>query len=157
VKISLETVRELAPDQVSLTAAKKLLKPAKWPVLGQTPSLNIIWSECQGSGANPYYSVVDAVNYGDKCTCPSRKFPCKHVLALLWQYAESGDNFADKEAPEWATEWLGRRRHGKAAKPENVSEPNVKKDINATVKFMQTPMLISIHYLFFTMGVFISY
>ncbi|MEJ2424086.1 MAG: SWIM zinc finger family protein, partial [Candidatus Thiodiazotropha sp.] len=68
--ISLDVVQELAPDQASLTAAKKLLKPAKWPVKGQAPSVNTIWGQCQGSGANPYYTMADVVDHGYKCTCP---------------------------------------------------------------------------------------
>lgn len=32
--LSLEKIERLAPDQVSLAAAKKLLKPGSWPTLG---------------------------------------------------------------------------------------------------------------------------
>ncbi|MCO1336857.1 SWIM zinc finger family protein, partial [Microbulbifer sp. OS29] len=63
-----------------------------------------------GSGANPYYTMADTVDQGYKCTCPSRKFPCKHVLALLWQFADGPDDFIESESPEWVVEWLGRRR-----------------------------------------------
>ncbi len=47
---------------------------------------------------------------GSKCTCPSRKFPCKHALALLWLKAEAIVSFAETETPEWVSEWLARRR-----------------------------------------------
>ncbi len=110
MNISLETVQELAPDQASIKAAKKLLKPVQWPVLGQAASVHSIWGECQGSGANPYYTMADAVDYGYKCTCPSRKFPCKHVLALMWQYAQDSSRFIEDGPPEWVNDWLGRRR-----------------------------------------------
>ncbi|WP_444931635.1 SWIM zinc finger family protein [Microbulbifer sp. SSSA002] len=113
MNISLEVVQELAPDQASLNAAKKLLKPAKWPLRGKAASVNCIWGQCQGSGANPYYIMADTVDHGYKCTCPSRKFPCKHVLALLWQFADGPDDFAEGETPEWVVEWLGRRRKTK--------------------------------------------
>jgi hypothetical protein len=132
VVISLDVVQELAPDQASLTAAKKLIKPAKWPVRGQTPSINIIWGQCQGSGANPYYTMADVVDHGYKCTCPSRKFPCKHVLALLWQFADSPAEFVTEEQPEWVSEWLGRRR--KTSTSNTAETPNqkaAKKNIHA--------------------------
>ncbi|WP_445359623.1 SWIM zinc finger family protein [Microbulbifer sp. ANSA005] len=119
MNISLEVVQELAPDQASLNAAKKLLKPAKWPLRGKAASVNCIWGQCQGSGANPYYTMADTVDHGYKCTCPSRKFPCKHVLALLWQFADGPDDFIEAETPEWVVEWLGRRRK---SKPEAQAE-----------------------------------
>lgn len=133
MKITLQTVEELAPDQASLTAAKKLLKPAKWPVLGQSGAVSAIWGECQGSGSKPYYTVADPVEHGYKCTCPSRKFPCKHVLALLWQFSEASENFAESEPPQWVVDWLSRRRRpaGNSAN-DTVSKSGVKKNINAT-------------------------
>jgi hypothetical protein len=131
VVISLDVVQELAPDQASLTAAKKLIKPAKWPVRGQTPSVNIIWGQCQGSGANPYYTMADVVDHGYKCTCPSRKFPCKHVLALLWQFADSPAEFVTEEQPEWVSEWLGRRRKTSTSKTsETTKQKTAKKNIH---------------------------
>lgn len=122
MEISLETLQRLSPDQASLNAAKKLLKPSQWPLLGQTSSLNCIWGQCQGSGANPYSAMADVVDHGYKCTCPSRKFPCKHVLALLWQFADSSSNFTEMDAPEWVHDWLGRRRR---PDKKSVAEPDV--------------------------------
>lgn len=107
---SLELVQELSPDQASLNAAKKLLNPKKWPLRGKNASSNTIWGQCQGSGANPYYTMADVVDHGYKCTCPSRKFPCKHVLALLWQFSEQAIDFTEGTPPDWVNEWLGRRR-----------------------------------------------
>ncbi|ARU58047.1 MAG: SWIM zinc finger family protein [Pseudomonadales bacterium] len=119
--ISLETIQDLAPDQASLNAAKKLIKPGKWPLTGQASSVNSIWGQCQGSGANPYYTMADVVDHGYKCTCPSRKFPCKHVLALLWQYADDAGRFTESEPPEWVADWLGRRRKTTS----QTSEPDI--------------------------------
>jgi hypothetical protein len=127
----LDVVQDLAPDQASLTAAKKLLKPAKWPVRGQAPGVNTIWGQCQGSGANPYYTVADVVDHGYKCTCPSRKFPCKHVLALLWQFADSASEFVNEEPPEWVNDWLGRRRKTSRAENDEDSKQKAKKNIHA--------------------------
>ncbi|MDR3352871.1 MAG: SWIM zinc finger family protein [Zoogloeaceae bacterium] len=116
-----KTIEALAPDAASLAAALKLAKVAKWVRLEQEGAL--VWGECQGSGANPYRVIADTSDLGYKCTCPSRKFPCKHSLALLWLSAASPDVFQDAAPPEWVTDWLGRRRKasGRGA-PENVSE-----------------------------------
>lgn len=132
VDISLDTVQELAPDQASLTAAKKLLSPAKWPVRGQDANVNSIWGQCQGSGANPYYTMADVADHGYKCTCPSRKFPCKHVLALLWQYAETPTDFVSESPPEWVNEWLGRRRKKSTSDTDDEQkQKTIKKNIHA--------------------------
>lgn len=131
MEILLETIQELAPDQASLNAAKKLLKPAKWPVLGQASSINTIWGECQGSGSKPYYTVADVSDHGYKCTCPSRKFPCKHVLALLWQFSDAGSSFTEAESPQWVVDWLGRRRRNSSVSvTDDENKVKVKKDIN---------------------------
>lgn len=104
----LPAIEALAPDQSSLTAASKLNKPAKWSGLEHEDDL--WWGLAQGSGANPYRVVVDGGNAGYRCTCPSRKFPCKHSLALMWIQATAPASFVDGTRPDWVDDWMGRRR-----------------------------------------------
>lgn len=120
--ITLDIVEALAPDQASLKAASKQMSPKKWPLLARDEAGGLVWGECQGSGANPYRVIVDTDDHGYKCTCPSRKFPCKHALALMWMAAENAAAFAPAETPDWVRDWLGRRRKtsGPAA-PESKS------------------------------------
>ena len=106
-------IEAMAPDQSALAAASALIKPAKWPARHQSGAL--IWGECQGSGANPYRVVADAEEPGSKCTCPSRKFPCKHALALMWMFVEDAAAFRPAAIPDWVHEWMGRRRKGTGA------------------------------------------
>jgi hypothetical protein len=101
--LSLEKIEALAPDQGAVEAARKLLKPANWPKLA-ADSAGLVWGECQGSGATPYRVVISEVDAGFKCTCPSRKFPCKHSLALMWLRAEGKVAFSTADAPEWVRE-----------------------------------------------------
>lgn len=108
--ISLEKIEALAPDQVSLVAARKLTKPSGWS--GLSSDSGVIWGECQGSGASPYRIIVSETDAGYKCTCPSRKFPCKHSLALMWMRAEGKTSFQPATTPEWVQDWLRRRRTG---------------------------------------------
>ena len=79
----------------------------------------LLWGECQGSGANPYRVVADTADVGTKCTCPSRKFPCKHALALLWLAVDDPCGFAPGEPPQWVHDWMGRRR--KTTRPPAAS------------------------------------
>lgn len=107
--LSLHKIEALAPDQASLDAARKLLKPSVWPTLA-CDAAGLAWGEAQGSGATPYRVVIAEADAGYKCTCPSRKFPCKHVLALMWMRAESRVAFQPATPPGWVNEWLARRR-----------------------------------------------
>jgi len=126
--VDLRAVEALATDQSSLNAAAGLAKPGKWSGVGISRDGALIWGECAGSGANPYRVMADLRDLGNKCTCPSRKFPCKHVLALLWSNAEAVMPFAPGETPDWVTDWLGRRRGGGAPKQAAAAAP---KDIGA--------------------------
>ncbi|MEQ1615204.1 MAG: SWIM zinc finger family protein [Hyphomicrobiaceae bacterium] len=107
-----EKIESLAPDQPSLSAALKLLKPATWPVLAASADASLLWGECQGSGSTPYRVVVSPDDVGYKCTCPSRKFPCKHVLAVLWLKVDQPARFVPGQPPPWVEEWSARRRPG---------------------------------------------
>jgi hypothetical protein len=111
--LSRGAIEAAAPDQGALTAAAALLKPAKWPLRARSGSL--IWGECQGSGANPYRVAADVDDLGCKCTCPSRKFPCKHGLALMWMFVDGEAGCAAAPTPDWVTEWVGRRRKAAAS------------------------------------------
>lgn len=102
-----EAVLALAPDSASAKSARELVVPSKWPLLGANESA--AWGECQGSGAKPYQTQVDLSGPAFRCSCPSRKFPCKHGLALLLLRAQNAAAFASTEAPAWVSEWLSSR------------------------------------------------
>jgi len=124
MSLSLEKVEALAPDQGSLDAARKLLKPALWPTLAGDGD-GLIWGECQGSGATPYRVCVTEIDAGYKCSCPSRKFPCKHSLALMWLRADGKAAFAAGTAPEWVRDWLTRRRGPSGAAVESAPKASI--------------------------------
>ncbi len=97
----------LAPDAASQKAAAGVSSPAKWSVLGVTPE--VLWGECKGSGSKPYRACVDLSEPAYRCSCPSRKFPCKHSLGLLLLWSADGVPAADEPA-DWAAEWMDQRR-----------------------------------------------
>ena len=101
-------VTKLAPDESSVTAARKLLNPALWSETGSTDIL--VWGKCQGSGKTPYQVSVDLVGPAFRCSCPSRKFPCKHALALLLLWVKGSGDVADVgQVAGFAQEWADER------------------------------------------------
>ncbi|NIH80612.1 SWIM zinc finger family protein [Amycolatopsis viridis] len=95
-------VLALAPDAGSAKAARALANPRTWSDLGSTSSL--VWGKCQGSARSPYQVTVDLTEPSFRCTCPSRKFPCKHGLALLLMWVAGDGSVTAGAAPaEWAT------------------------------------------------------
>ena len=140
--LDLRTLEALAPDQSSLKAAAGLTKPAKWSGIGASDDGILMWGMCAGSGANPYKVAVDLRDNGAKCTCPSRKFPCKHGLALMWMRVELSVSFPTAEAPEWVGDWLKRRRggvptgdaSGKSADDAAAETPDQTEDPKAAAK-----------------------
>jgi SWIM zinc finger len=117
-----ERIESLAPDQASLAAALKLVKPTTWPVLAANADASVLWGECQGSGSTPYRVVVSPGDTGYKCTCPSRKFPCKHTLAVLWLRVDKPERFVTAAPPPWVEEWSARRRPG-GGRPSSKPKP----------------------------------
>ncbi len=112
-----EQVLAVAPDAASRKAGGKLATPGPWSEAGAGDGA--VWGVCKGSGSTPYRAMVDTTGPAFKCSCPSRKFPCKHALGLLLLWAgEDGSDGDDGgvvtggEPPLWVAEWLsGRREH----------------------------------------------
>ena len=79
------------------------------------------WGLCKGSGANPYQVAVDIAGPAYKCSCPSRKIPCKHALGLLFLVADGGAPTADP--PDWAQSWLDSRASRAATAATRAERP----------------------------------
>ncbi|MGW5846847.1 SWIM zinc finger family protein [Streptomyces sp. NPDC055254] len=114
VRWTAEQVLALAPDNASRTAGGRLGGAGSWSQIGGSAS-GSVWGLCKGSGSKPYRTVVDLTGPAYKCSCPSRKFPCKHALGLLLLWSAEGVG-EPGEAPDWASEWLAERA-AKAVRP----------------------------------------
>ena len=122
MEITEQQVLQLSPDAASTKAGKKLATPAKWVERAIHPKA--IWGACKGSGKNPYTTMVDTVNMAFKCSCPSRKFPCKHSLGLLFFYAQSPDDFQQaEELAEQVATWISKRENRAQAKVDKPKKP----------------------------------
>jgi SWIM zinc finger len=118
---SADSVLDLAPDESSRRSGAGLGRPAPWSGTGVAGDL--LWGLCAGSGKNPYQVVVDLGGPAYKCSCPSRKFPCKHALGLLLNWANG--TVPEESAPaDFAAAWLADRR----ARAEKAEKSVVRTD-----------------------------
>lgn len=105
--LSVEQIMALAPDAASAKAGSGQSGISKWSGLGG--HAQALWGLCQGSGKDPYKATIELTGPAFKCTCPSRKFPCKHGLGLYLLYAKESAAFSDTAAPTWVSDWLQSR------------------------------------------------
>src|SRR2546425_12802441 len=63
----------------------------------------------RSSGAHPYQTKIDLSEPAFQCTCPSRKFPCKHALGLFLLLDSQPGAFTHDSPPEWVSTWLAAR------------------------------------------------
>ena len=117
---TLARIEALAPDQASLSAGLKLAKPKAWAVLGR--GVGFAWGECQGSGASPYKVILGLDDGAAKCTCPSRKFPCKHAIGLMLLIANAEPALVEGDAPSWAGDWIAKRKPRASRPPPQGAE-----------------------------------
>ncbi|MFF9766955.1 SWIM zinc finger domain-containing protein [Streptomyces sp. NPDC053086] len=112
VRWTADQVLALAPDAASRKAGSRLGAAGPWSGTGSGE--RAVWGLCKGSGSRPYQTVVDladATGPAYKCSCPSRKFPCKHALGLLLLWTgDDGAVPAGEQPPDWAGQWLAGRR-----------------------------------------------
>jgi hypothetical protein len=112
--ITPEQALALAPDSSSATAGKKLATLKNWKNLGRAATA--LWGECQGSAL--YQVRVDLNGMAVRCSCPSRKLPCKHGLGLILLSINDSSALPEAEPPEWVASWLAKRSAPKDETPK---------------------------------------
>jgi hypothetical protein len=110
-----EAVESLAPDGASARAGARLAVRGPWSATGHDS--RAVWGLCQGSGRQPYQAQVDLRGPAFSCTCPSRKFPCKHTIALLLLWVQDPEAVPAGTPPDWVSEWVD----GRTARAERVA------------------------------------
>lgn len=116
VRRTAEQVLALAPDSASRAAGSRLGAAGPWSGTGRSGE-GAVWGLCEGSGSDPYRTVVDVADASGpayRCSCPSRSVPCEHAIGLLLLWAGGDAGVPRGRAPEWAEGWVAGRR----ARPE---------------------------------------
>ncbi|MFC4306847.1 SWIM zinc finger family protein [Cohnella boryungensis] len=95
-------VDSLALNAAAIKNGKDLVKKNSFQQLSHSEDHTLLFGECKGSGKEPYRCSADFLKPDSpvfRCSCPSRQFPCKHLLGLLYAYA-AGKPFAPAEVPQ---------------------------------------------------------
>jgi len=122
-----EHVVAMAPDRAAVAAARALALPGRWSATGADDEA--VWGVCRGSGAEPYQVAVELAEPAFRCSCPSRKLPCKHVLALLLLWVNG--HVPALTRPGVVANWLAARAARAAtaaARQTTVVEPTDAED-----------------------------
>ncbi|ATA68846.1 hypothetical protein CGC48_09575 [Capnocytophaga cynodegmi] len=128
MEITQKKIEELAPNAEAAKKGRDLAKKNKFSNLKISVEKNLIWGECAGSGKNPYYcsaDYIDANNPVFRCNCPSRQFPCKHTIGLLYCYESDNKAFVSAEIPEdilSKREKIEKKQEKKAQEKESIKE-----------------------------------
>lgn len=117
-----EQILQMAPDPASAKAGQQLAGNAKWVL--KAVHEKALWGDCQGSGKVPYRTMIDLGNIAFKCSCPSRKFPCKHGLGLMLLYSQQPAVFTEESTlPDAVAEWLDKRNAREVVKEQKEQKP----------------------------------
>src|SRR5206468_11565835 len=128
-----------APNAAAITNARGVVLKRKLVGLFRSSDGTLLFGDCKGSGAENYRPSADFADPAKpvfRCTCPSRQFPCKHSLALLYAHAQ-GAKFVEKEVPSDLSEkrttvqQRAEKKKVEAEKPRPVNTSALKKKIEA--------------------------
>ena len=116
----------MSPNASAVANAKKICSSGAFVKLAHSSDDTFYMGECKGSGKSNYIvsaDFIDEENPVIRCTCPSRQFPCKHGLALLFEIADE-KTFEECEIPE---DILAKREKKEKAKAKKESAEGTKK------------------------------
>lgn len=120
--ITEQQILAAAPNPAAAANGKKIAGSGGFVKLYKSADETFFMGECKGSGKNPYITSADYIDPEKpvfRCSCPSRQFPCKHSLGLMYEMM-SDKTFETCEIPED----IMRKRSKIAAKnaPEKAPE-----------------------------------
>lgn len=127
-----QSILLLAPNPAAAENGRKLSKKGSFSAHRKTVDQALYWAECAGSGKTPYRVSADFTDPEApvcRCSCPSRQFPCKHALGLLFEImgqkpfetADIPQDLADKRAKQAAR---AAKKESAAPAPAKPKKPN---------------------------------
>lgn len=130
-----QQIAAFAPNANAVSNGRKISAGGGFVSRMRSADDSFYMGECKGSGKSNYVVSADFVDEEHpvfRCSCPSRQFPCKHSLALMFEMA------AAKEFPvgEIPADILDKRekkqaREAKKAEPAGEKKPASEKSARA--------------------------
>jgi len=120
IEITEQQILSLAPNASAASNGKKISQKGGFVKLERTEDGKLYIGECTGSGKSNYITSADYIDEANpvfRCTCPSRQFPCKHSLALLYEMLAKKE-FGICEVPED----IQKKREKKQARENKAAE-----------------------------------
>jgi len=122
ISINEQQIAAWAPNPAAASNGRKISQKGGFVRLERSEDDTFYCGECTGSGKSNYLTSADFLDPGApvfRCSCPSRQFPCKHALALLYEIVE-GKPFQIREIPE---DILQKRAKKEARSAKAASSP----------------------------------
>ena len=123
--LSEQDIRPLAPNDSAFRNGKKISDSGAFTERVCSKDESYYAGSCKGSGKS-LYQVSACFEEGKapviRCSCPSRQFPCKHGIALLFEIA-AGKDFAETEIPEDIVKKQEKLKKRDEKKSEEKAEP----------------------------------
>src|SRR5215203_2327134 len=133
-------VEGAAPNADAMKNGRGLVVKGKFLALHFDADETILFGQCQGSGKVPYQCSSDFARPGQpthRCSCPSRQFPCKHCIGLMFAYVMKRPSFKTADIPADLAEKRDKlatrveKKKEDAAKPKVVNKAALAKKIEA--------------------------
>lgn len=139
-QITEQQILALAPNPTAAANGRKIAQKGGFVRLERSADDTFYLGECSGSGKSNYITSADFIDKKApvfRCSCPSRQFPCKHSLALLYEMMGK-KTFQVCEIPED----IVKKREKKQARTEKAaSAPAAKKAPSKSQKAARTKKL----------------
>ena len=143
ISINQAYVESAAPNAEAVKSGRALVFKRKLTKLHIDPDQTVLFGECEGSGKDPYRVSCDFVRADQpthRCSCPSRQFPCKHALALMFAFVQDATAFTSEEIPADLAEKRGKlvakseKKEEALTKPKTVNKAALSKKIRAQLE-----------------------
>ena len=140
VNLDEQTIAAAAPNAGAVSNGRSLVAKGKFANLGVDADETILWGECAGSGKTPYRVSSDFARADQpthRCSCPSRQFPCKHAVGLMFAWVLKRGDFKTGDVPDDLAEKRGKlaarveKKAEEAKKPKKVNKTALAKKVKA--------------------------
>lgn len=103
IQLTEDWIKQQTSKENTFKNGKKLSQDGKFSNLKKASDETLFFGECAGSGKKPYYTSVDFIDPANpvgRCSCPSREFPCKHSIGLMFEILSREMEFEVSDIPE---------------------------------------------------------